>query len=228
LNENLKILIADDHSLVRQGLKLELLELSTGATVLEAADADTVQLALSRHPDIDLVILDLYMPGANELELLSSLCNKYPDIPVVILSAVESPRVMQRAIDRGAAGFIPKSVANEVLISALQLTLSGGVYIPSQMFGEIPHGNQPDQGFTEETTGISRRSTSVRPVFTDRQSDVLQLLGGGDTNKAIARKLGLSEHTIKIHLTAIFKTLGVSNRTEAAIACRELGLHSPE
>ena len=228
MNENLKILIADDHSLVRQGLKLELLELSTGATVLEAADADTVRLTLSRHPDIDLVILDLHMPGAYELELLSSLCNEYPDIPVVILSAVESPRVMQRAIDRGAAGFIPKSVANEVLISALQLTLSGGVYIPPQMFGEIPHGNHSDQGATEEAPGTTRRSTSVRPVFTNRQSDVLQLLGGGDSNKTIARKLGLSEHTIKIHLTAIFRTLGVSNRTEAAIACHELGLHSPE
>jgi DNA-binding NarL/FixJ family response regulator len=228
MNENLKILVADDHSLVRQGLKLELLEMSAAATILEATDAETVRQVLSMHPDIDLVILDLHMPGANELELLSSLCNKYPDIPVVILSAVESPRVMQRTIDRGAAGFIPKSVANEVLISALQLTLSGGVYIPSQMIGETPHNSYTDQSFSGETTSISRRSTSVRPVFTDRQNDVLQLLSDGNSNKAIARKLGLSEHTIKIHLTAIFKTLGVSNRTEAAIACRELGLHHPE
>lgn len=228
MNEHLKILIADDHSLVRQGLKIELLELSAAAKVLEATDAETVRQVLSRHPDINLVILDLHMPGANELELLGSLCNEYPDIPVVILSAVEGPRVMQRAIDRGAAGFIPKSVANEVLISALQLTLSGGVYIPPQMIGETPHGSYTDQRFSEAATSTSWRSTPARPVFTDRQNDVLQLLSGGDSNKAIARKLGLSEHTIKIHITAILKTLGVSNRTEAAIACRELGLHRRE
>lgn len=220
----MKILIADDHSLVRQGLKLELLELSAEATILEAADAGTVYEVLSGHPDIDLVILDLHMPGANELDLLSSLCNKYPDIPVVVLSAAESPRIMQRAIDRGAAGFIPKSAANEVLLSALQLVLSGGVYIPSQMIGETPHGTHTSQ----DNTGAPRRSTSLRPVLTDRQNDVLQLLSGGDSNKVIARKLGLSEHTVKIHLTAIFKTLGVSNRTEAAIASRELGLQYRE
>jgi DNA-binding NarL/FixJ family response regulator len=84
-----------------------------------------------------------------------------------------------------------------------------------------------DPAGTDETASAPRRSTSVRPVFTERQTDVLQLLSGGDSNKVIARKLGLSEHTIKIHLTAIFKTLGVSNRTEAAIACRELGFYNP-
>ena len=227
MNENLKILIADDHSLVRQGLKLALLELSAGATILEAADAVSVHEALSGNPDLDLVVLDLHMPGANELELLSTLCNRNPDIPVVVLSAVESPRIMQRVIDRGAAGFIPKSATNEVLGSALQLVLSGGVYIPAQMVGDTPHGSMTDPAGIEATASAPRRSTSVRPVFTERQTDVLQLLSGGDSNKVIARKLGLSEHTIKIHLTAIFKTLGVSNRTEAAIACRELGFHNP-
>lgn len=228
MSKKLKILIADDHSLVRQGLKLELLRLYADASILEATNADTVQKMLSENSDLDLVILDLHMPGANELELLSSLCNQYPDIPLVVLSAVESPRIMQRAIDRGAAGFIPKSSANEVLISALQLILSGGVYIPSQMIGETPHDNQARQTDSEGAATSPRRSTSVRPVLTDRQNDVLQLLSGGDPNKVIAKKLNLSEHTIKIHLTAIFRTLGVSNRTEAAIACRELGLHNPD
>lgn len=228
LNEKLKFLIADDHSLVRQGLKLELLGLYTDADILEASDANTVQGILSENPDLDLVILDLHMPGANELELLSSLCNQYPDTPFVVLSAVESPRIMQRAIDRGAAGFIPKSSANEVLISALQLVLSGGVYIPPRMIRETPQNRQGMQTGNEETATTLRRATSVRPALTNRQNDVLQLVGGGASNKVIAKRLGLSEHTIKIHLTAIFKTLGVNNRTEAAIACRELGLHNPD
>jgi len=228
LSEKLKILIADDHSLVRRGLKLELLGLYTDADILEATDAGTVHEMLSGNPDIDLVILDLHMPGANELELLSTLCNQYPDIPFMVLSAVESPRIMQRAIDRGAAGFIPKSAANEVLVSALQIVLSGGVYIPHQMIRETRHDHQAVQTDYEETVTTLRRPTSVKPVLTGRQNDVLQLLGGGDTNKLIAKKLGLSEHTIKIHLTAIFKTLGVNNRTEAAIACRELGMHNPD
>jgi DNA-binding NarL/FixJ family response regulator len=223
VNDRLNILIADDHALVREGLKLTLGELPAVQTVIEAADADEVRTALAEQPDIDLVILDLHMPGSSELELLGSVCNSHPEIPVIVLSASESPRVMQRAIDRGAAGFIPKSAANNVLISALQLVLSGGVYIPAEMIG-APQGRnstQPDQ--TATACDTPRRSTSVRPALTGRQIDVLELLSEGASNKAIAQKLGLSEHTVKIHLTTIFKALGVNNRTEAALAFRELG-----
>jgi DNA-binding NarL/FixJ family response regulator len=224
MDDSLKILIADDHSLVREGLKLALRGLAGNATLVEAADAAEVHAALAENPDTSLVILDLQMPGAHEMELLSTLCDRYPDIPVVVLSATESPRIMQRAIDRGAAGFIPKSAASQVLIGALQLVLAGGVYIPPAMLGTAA-AVTAETATPAATAGSSpRRSTSVRPEFTDRQIDVLELLSEGDSNKAIARKLGLSEHTIKIHLTAIFRTLGVKNRTEAAIACRELGL----
>jgi DNA-binding NarL/FixJ family response regulator len=224
MDASLKILIADDHSLVREGLKLALRELPDNAVVLEASSADEVQTVLAANPDTRLVILDLHMPGVNDMELLSALCNTHPDMPVVVLSAAESPRVMQRAIDRGAAGFIPKSAASQVLISALQLVLAGGVYIPPAMIGK-PAADSPETAGPADTAGITpRRSTSVRPAFTGRQIDVLALLSEGDSNKTIARKLGLSEHTIKIHMTAIFKTLGVRNRTEAAIAYRELGL----
>jgi DNA-binding NarL/FixJ family response regulator len=226
MNDSLKILIADDHSLVREGLKLALRELPENTAILEAADADEVRAMVAENPDLSLVILDLHMPGAGEMELLSTLCNQHPDMPFIVLSAAESPRVMQRAIDRGAAGFIPKSAANQVLISALQLVLAGGVYIPPAMVG-ISATETPEVGDPAEISATSpRRPTSMHPEFTNRQIDVLALLSEGDSNKAIARKLGLSEHTIKIHMAAIFKTLGVRNRTEAAIACRELGLLS--
>jgi len=211
----LKFLIADDHDLVREGLKITLANLPGPITTLEADSATGVMQTLELHPNTDLVILDLHMPGANDLELLTGLCDAYPAIPVVVLSADENPRVMQRAIDRGAAGFIPKSSANCVLVSALQLVLSGGVYIPSDILNSEPAA-EPAAGNSGAASGPFN--------LTERQSDVLALLASGHSNKMIAKQLGLSEHTIKIHITAILRTLGVKNRTEAAIVCREHGM----
>jgi DNA-binding NarL/FixJ family response regulator len=215
MNANLNILIADDHDLVREGLKHTLGGLPNTTSFIEAGSADEVRQALVDLPPVSLVILDLHMPGANGLELLTTICNEYPDIPVVILSAVEEPQVMQRTIDRGAAGFIPKSAANEVLVSALQLVLAGGVYIPN----EILNRKNVDTESAYGTAGNMLES----PKLTDRQMDVLHLLSNGESNKVIARKLGISEHTIKIHISAIFKALGVNNRTAAAIAYRDMG-----
>lgn len=216
MKEKLTVLIADDHSLVREGLKIALAGLPSQTTPIEAASAAQVRSAMSAHPDIDLVILDLQMPGVNDLELLTELCNARPDIPVVVLSANEDARIMQRAIEHGAAGFIPKSVANGVLVSAIQLVLSGGVYIPTGVL-DAGTGNVPPH---PEAGGLPAR----RDTFTARQLDVLELVAGGHSNKSIANQLGLSEHTIKIHISAIFKILDVNNRTEAAIACRKMDL----
>ena len=211
------ILIADDHDLVREGLKLTLGKLPEPASISEAATADEVRNALA-DTSIRLIILDLHMPGANGLELLTSICNEQPDIPVVVLSALEDPQVMQRTIDRGAVGFIPKSVANEVLVSAIQLVLAGGVYIPTEIL---------DKQNGQTTNGVSPAARPLQsPKLTDRQMEVLHLLSNGESNKAIARKLGLSEHTIKIHISAIFKSLGVNNRTAAALVYREMDMRS--
>ncbi len=215
MKDRLNILIADDHSLVRDGLKLALTGLRGLQDIHEAVDADSVRTMLSKHADINLVILDLQMPGVNDLDLLAGLCNAYPDLPVVVLSANEQRRTMHRAIEYGASGFIPKRAANNVLVSALQLVLSGGVYIPAEMIDESGRVER------REPAGRAAAVTGAYE-FTDRQLDVIRLLIGGHTNKTIARELGLSEHTVKIHLSAIFKELGVSNRTEAAIACRKL------
>jgi len=223
-----KILIADDHSLIREGLKHALRDFPVPCIPLEASDATEVRSILESDSDIGLVVLDLQMPGVSELELLSDLCNQYPATPIVVLSSAESPRIIQRCIDRGAAGFIPKRAASEVLVSAIQLVLSGGVYIPPEILGN-PLQPIGDTGVTgDKVTAAPKRSTSVRPDFTDRQLDVLKLLSAGKSNKAIANRLGLSEHTVKIHMTGIFKVLGVSNRTEAVIAYREMGLHLRE
>ena len=215
VKDRLNILIADDHSLVRDGLKVALAGLQGLQDIHEAADADSVRAVLGAHPDINLVILDLQMPGVNDLDLLAGLCNTYPDLPVVVLSANEQRRTMHRAIEYGASGFIPKRAANNVLVSALRLVLSGGVYIPAEMIDDTG-GSTPG-----EASGRASAAAAAH-AFTYRQMDVIRLLVGGHTNKTIARELGLSEHTVKIHLSAIFKELGVSNRTEAAMACRKL------
>jgi DNA-binding NarL/FixJ family response regulator len=223
LEDSLTILIADDHSLVRDGLRIALTGLPVPAEIVEAADANEVQQAMADHPAINLVILDLHMPGANELGLLKSLCNTHPDIPVVVLSATENQHTMQRAIEHGAAGFIPKSCANSVLLSALQLVLSGAVYIPSEMLANAAHDKIGTTRGTDSSRIGQNPEAITREAFTGRQMDVLELLASGHSNKVIARELEVSEHTVKIHLSAIFRILGVNNRTEAAIACRELG-----
>ncbi len=214
----MKILIADDHGIVREGIKLVLLDLSPDLYVLEAADRNEVLAAVSGNPDIDLILLDLSMPGVTDFDLLTEISNSYSQIPVIILSATEDTRVMQRAIDRGAAGFIPKSAAQAVMTSAIQLVLSGGVYIPPAMVHYEEAG---------AATTPPRITHASQLDLTNRQLEVLKLLGEGKSNKIIARELGLSAHTVKIHVTAIFKALGVSNRTEAAVASRELGVSLP-
>jgi len=227
LKDSLTILIADDHSLVREGLKITLNGLPARCIPLEAASAAQVYEVMSAHPDIDLIILDLQLPDVSDLELLTALCNTWPNIPVVVVSSSEDCRLMQRAIEYGAAGFIPKSVAQGVLISAMQLVLSGGVYIPSELFGSsetvpVTAGREGGAG------GMHHQGATVRrDIFTARQLDVLELMAGGHSNKSIACRLGLSEHTIKIHISAILRILDVSNRTEAAVACRKLGLFEP-
>jgi DNA-binding NarL/FixJ family response regulator len=214
----MKILIADDHEIVREGIKLLLRELATDLSVVEAADRSEVLAAVSANPDLDLILLDLYMPGVADLDLLTEISNNYSHVPVIILSATEDALVMQRVIDRGAAGFIPKSAAQAVMTGAIQLVLAGGVYIPPAMLHLAEEGG---------AATASRVTPASRLNLTNRQLEVLKLLGEGKSNKTIARELGLSAHTVKIHVTAIFKALGVSNRTEAAVASRELGMSPP-
>ena len=220
MKDHLNVLIADDHSLVRDGLKIALSRLPELHNIYEAGNADEVHQQLAGYPDINLVILDLQMPGVDDLDLLSGLCNTCPDLPIVVLSAAESRHTMHRAIEHGAAGFIPKRTANSVLISALQLILAGGVYIPTEMFDETETAANGNAGNNSNRWAAA----TSQGDFTERQLDVIRLLVSGKTNKAIARELGLSEHTVKIHLSAIYRTLGVINRTEAVIACRERGM----
>jgi DNA-binding NarL/FixJ family response regulator len=209
-----KILIADDHALIRQGLSLALRELGDDVTLLEAASGSEA-LAAAADPDIDLVLLDLDMPEADGMSVLETLLARYPTLPVVILSGSGTSADMRRSLDAGAMGYIPKSGRPAVMLAAVRLVLSGGVYLPPEMLNEAT-------GAAGETT---QRAPAPRDSpLTPRQREVLALLAEGHPNKRIATRLGVSEATIKIHLGAIFRSLEVANRTQAVRAAQRLGL----
>jgi DNA-binding NarL/FixJ family response regulator len=223
-NTVLHILIADDHALVREGLVHTLGALAPEARFLEAENADEVRSQTAAGHVLDLVLLDLFMPGAGEFSLLSELCRSDPDLPVVVLSGSTDPAHMRKALDLGASGFIPKSSTGDVMLSALRLVLAGGIYVPPDMLK--PPGGQ-SAPVTPQAPGTARAPATAAAAaagLTERQLDVLACLVDGKSNKQIARDLVVSENTVKIHVAAILRALGVNNRTQAAVAARKLGL----
>jgi len=215
----LKVLLVDDHPLIRQALRAVLTELDENLEVFEAGNClDALALAESQ-PKLDLVLLDIHMPGASGLDCLDSFRERLPAVPVVVLSASEDPFDMTHAIDAGAMGFIPKSQSSQVMIGALRLVLAGGVYLPPEAIRRTS-GVPP--------TGSVSRGASWRDIgLTERQAEVLTLLVQGKPNKLICRDLDLAEGTVKIHITAILKALKVTNRTQAVIEVSRLGLKLP-
>jgi len=209
-----KILIADDHALFREGMCHVLGGLTESVTLLQASECESALKHATDHPDLDLVLLDLNMPGKDGFAVLDTFSNHYPALPVVILSASNRRNHIQRALDAGALGFIPKDTTSAVMLSALRLVLSGGIYVP------------PAIAIAEKPA--DKKSQHNTQYFTPRQLETLAFLAKGYSNKEIARYLGLSEATIKMHVTAIFKILGVSNRTQAVLAVEKLGLELPE
>jgi DNA-binding NarL/FixJ family response regulator len=216
----MKILIADDHELIRQGLERTLAGMSKDVEVIHAQDGHTVLEQLERHPDIDVVLLDLFMPNANGYDLLRYICDSYESLPVIVVSAAEEPQYMRKSIDYGAAGFIPKSSSTDIMVNAIKLVLSGGTYIPSAMHLQSREGQQP----FKHKTPIQQDTNQTGEKLTRRQEEVLKLLAQGNSNKDIARSIGLSEHTVKIHVTAILKLFNASNRTEAVIIAQRMGV----
>ncbi len=218
----MKILIADDHELIRQGLRQTLQSGALDAEVLEARSAQETLAAIASHRDLDLVLLDLFMPGAGEFELLERLCSELPELPLVVLSGSRNPSHMRHCIDAGAAGFIPKSAGADVMLKAIDLVLAGGLYIPPELLQ--PGGET--EGLPPELQPMGGLPTEIPDSLTHRQIDVLRLLGDGLSNKRIARELGLSENTVKIHVTAILRALQLDNRTQAGIVAQRMGLTS--
>lgn len=210
----MRILIIDDHALFRQGLRFLLRDLDADLEIMEAADCAQA-CALAGEP-FNVVLLDLHMPGVAGLDALDAVRQAFESSRIVVLSGEEDPRQVRRAIDAGAAGFIPKSSTPEVLLSALRLVLADGIYLPAVALKGI---GGPDDG-----DAAAMSSDRLGDTLSERQVDVLRKAVQGKANKVIARELGISEGTVKAHLSAAFRALGVHNRTEAVYAAARSGL----
>lgn len=213
----MKLLIVDDHALVREGLKHVLLTLGPDTHVLEAGSAEDALLLMEAQQDIDLVLLDVALPGMNGFEMLEVLRERGGGPRVAMLSASDDKSGVMKALEFGAAGFIPKSFNRELMVNALRLVLAGGIYVPPQALG-IRAPGAPAQA--PHTSDAARHLG-----LTERQTEVLGLLAQGKSNKAIAAALKISEPTVKAHVTEVLRVLKVTNRAEAAIAARRLGFH---
>ena len=216
-------LLADDHAIVREGMASALRDFDANATVFEAQDVRGVLDAINGNVHLDMILMDLFMPGGDGFYLLIKVRELRPDVPLVVLSASEEVSHIQKALECGASGFIPKSMERDVILSAIGLVLSGGVFVPPQLINRTEHSLDK----LAETASESTRSTlPERPEtsLTKRQIEVLQLMGEGKSNKEIARQLNLSDNTVKIHVTAILRSFRVTNRTKAVLAARQLGL----
>jgi DNA-binding NarL/FixJ family response regulator len=222
------LLLADDHALVREGLKHSLRPLAPDLRFVEAADAAEVMAAVTRHGDLDLALLDLVMPGNTGFDLLAKVCDTCPELPVVMLSASGDPQTVRKALDIGAAGFVTKSATAAVMLSALRRVLAGGIYVPPEMLGSAARTGDRSTCTGGSSPAASRALPTALTTLTARQMEVLGCVCQGKSNKQIARELDMSGNTVKSHLAAIFRTLGVDNRTQAAVVAREHGLFGNE
>lgn len=208
----MKTLLADDHPLMREGVRQVLSQLEPPVEIIDAHDYPSLFAQTALHADLDLALVDLNMPGFTGMQGIAQYRNRFPDIPLVILSASESPHDIRDALEAGALGYIPKAASTSVMLAALRQVLAGDLFVPTCMGDRHAAARATPAGFKAlEQTGL-----------TARQLEVARLLARGCANKAIAGALAMSESTVKVHIAAIFRTLSVSNRTEAVLAIQRL------
>ncbi len=210
MSDKTRILIADDHPLILGALRHALTGAIEGAEFYEARDLESVSAALEATPDMDLVLLDLSMPGVRGFSGLIYLRAQHAGVPVVIVSANRDPAVIRACIDLGAAGYIPKSLDLETMRASVRTVLEGGRWVPPDLDLAAP----ADPG----SSLILRRLSSLTP----QQVRVLMMLSEGLLNKQIAYELSVSEATVKAHVSAILQKLGVESRTQAVIAASNI------
>src|SRR5690554_7553026 len=212
-----KIIIADDHPLFRTALQQAVHQLIPDVQIEQAESLPELQLVVEQHNDADLILLDLNMPGAHGFSGLVFLRSHFPEIPVVVVSATEDVAIMCQAIDHEASGFIFKSSSLDLISQAIGLVLAGDLYLPEEA---RRHQHQPNK----QAIDLAHRLASLTP----QQFRVLSMMTEGLLNKQIAYDLEVSEATVKAHVTAIFRKLGVRTRTQAVIAVQSLDIEAPE
>lgn len=209
----MKILVVEDHALVREGMVLTLRRFDRRAELLEASNASDALDLIERHCELDLVLLDLLLPDVNGLSLLHTVRGRYPMLPIIVVSALDDAGTVKLSIRAGASGFVAKSSSSEVLLDAVRAVLAGGVFVPD------------DDGES------GRRQRGLRPAseaddfdLTIAQKRVFNLLVLGLSNREIGQSLGLAEGTVKLHVSKILRSLGVTSRSQAVVVASRLGL----
>jgi DNA-binding NarL/FixJ family response regulator len=211
------VIVADDHPLFREALSLALDRALGGVEIVQAGNMDELERVAQEHSAADLVLLDLHMPGVQGFSALIYLRAHHPELPVCVISANNNPIVIQRAMDHGASAFIHKSAPVGVIREALQAVLAGDIWQPSEIDG-LGSQTHPDE------LEVAERISELTP----QQFRVLMMVAEGLLNKQIAYDLNISEATVKAHMTAIFRKLGVTNRTQAVLLAQRLAVEAPE
>lgn len=229
----MKVLLIDDHPLILAALHSVIQSLGEHVSVISASSGRAARDTLHADGSFDLVLLDLHLGDADGFDLLAEFRSTYPALPVVVISASDRPSDVIRAVDMGAMDFVPKRASNDTLVQALQQVISGGVYVPPMSMGLGGHTSAPRASYSPSTqaapvhhvasdTDFQTTPSLQQLGLTPRQTDVLTLLLKGQPNKLIARELDLSVETIKDHVAAVLRVLGVSSRTQAVIAVSQM------
>lgn len=216
ISEKSIFIVADDHPLFRDALSHAIGKLAPGAAIAEADSLESLQSVVDANPDADLLLLDLNMPGVSGFSALAYIRKSHESLPTVVVSALDDASVIQRAIQHGASGFIPKSSSMQTIEAAIVAVLQGEVWMPEGVSLE-------GDGLDDEEARIAASLSSLTP----HQFRVLMMLGEGLLNKQIAYQLGVSEATIKAHVTAVLRKMNVTNRTQAVLAVQRLTVKPP-
>jgi DNA-binding NarL/FixJ family response regulator len=212
-NETKRVLIADDHPLYREALRAVVPQACPATDLSESSCETEVLEQVTSDGDFDLIVLDLNLPGATDLSCLKQVRERAPHTPILIVSAIDDPRTIGEAVLAGATSYVPKSASRDVLVDAIRMTLAGGTYLPAAAVVAL-RGSQAERK--------RRCEMAERQELTSRQRRVLDLLSQGLSNKRIAQELDIAEITVKAHVSAILKKLGVENRVQAAMDAHKL------
>lgn len=212
------VLIADDHPLFREALKLAVAQALPGLQVREADCVAALLSSLETEEDIELLLLDLNMPGAQGFSALVQSRSHFPAVPVIVISGREDANIVSRTLAHGAAGFVPKSAPIATIVQALRVVAQGGIWAPEP--ANTGKAFEVDSALAQGESDAARRIATLTP----QQFRVLSMLCSGLINKQIAAELGVSEATVKAHMTAIMEKLGASNRTQAVLIAQQLAL----
>jgi DNA-binding NarL/FixJ family response regulator len=212
----MKILIVDDHALIREALHAVLNQLKREAVIFEASNSCQAMHIVEEHPDISLILLDINLPDRDGFSVLRELRERYATIAIIILSSSDDQDTVKRAFKLGALGFIPKTTEREVMLNAIELVFSGGTYIPSEILEEATSPRHANK--------LATRDSLKGLGLTNRQIEVLAFMMKGKSNKVIAKALNMAVPTVKNHITVVLKALSVTSRTEAVIKVGKMGL----